>query len=92
MRDDFTGTLANADIADRELAIVAPIGLESRIFVMSGNLGQVIDHAFDLDFANPLDKGLERFTLLALRHIPTRKSLHDLRNSLRWNRAHRQAV
>ena len=53
---------------------------------------QIIQHLLDLDFANALDKCLERFILLTLRHIPTRESLHHFGDSLRRDRAHRQTI
>src|SRR5512145_643269 len=59
---------------------------------MGWKTGQVIQHLFDLELANPLDKGLKAFLFLTLRHIPARESLHHLRDALRRDRAHGQTI
>src|SRR6266511_16350 len=59
VRYDLTGTLTDTHIANCELAAVTPIGIKSWILVVRWNARQIIQHAFDLDFSDPLHEGFE---------------------------------
>src|SRR5215212_1995970 len=47
MRDNLPRTLAHTDITDREFAVVTPIGVQSWIFIVRWNLGEIIQYVFN---------------------------------------------
>src|SRR5215208_4640620 len=85
-------TLTHADITNCEFAVVTPVSVESWVFIMSWDPGQIIQHGFDLNLADALDEGLERFILLALAHVATGESLHNLGDPLGGDGSHRQSI
>ena len=71
-RNHFAGALADADVADRVFARIAPVAVERGILVVRRNGRELVDHLLALGFADALDERLERLALQTLGQITAR--------------------
>ena len=90
--DDLAGALADAHVAHREDARVAPVGVVARVLVGRGHGLQLGDERPELLLAEPRDVVLEGLAVLALRDEAGGDAVDHLGDPLGRHRADRQAV
>ena len=89
---DLARTLADADVADRVFARVAPVAVVARVVLVGGRLLNRREHLAELLLANARHECLEALVALAVTEVVLRDQLDGLRDVLRGNGADHQTV
>src|SRR3989338_882105 len=92
LRNDLPGALANAHIRQGKFSRISPIAIIGRIGVVGGEPREVVQHGFDLFFADPSDEVLKALTFQPFPYIPIGNPHHDLRYPPGRDGADRQPV
>src|SRR3954471_20996965 len=91
-RDDLAGALADAHVAVRVLARVAPVGEHFGMLVVGRDGRQVLDQRAHAGLADALDPVAEDLVLLALPQERRGHAVDHLGDALRRHRDHRESV